>query len=79
MNRFQAMAKIMAMLTEDGSIKPGSREFKIARKLVSRKIDKLGPDAALVQVVDRRPHLMEKIEILMAMEEPELKPSYLDF
>ena len=30
MNRFQAMAKIMAMLTEDGSIKPGSREDRQA-------------------------------------------------
>jgi hypothetical protein len=48
MNRFQAMAKIMAMLTEEEYLQLGSREYKIARKLVSRKIDRLGPETALL-------------------------------
>ena len=79
MNRFQAMAKIMRMLTEDGSLKPGSREYKTARKLITRKIDRLGPDAALIQVVDRKPHLLEQIEILLALEDSGAKPPPLDF
>jgi len=79
MNRFQAMAKIMAMLTADGRLKPGSREYKIARKLVSRKIDRLGPDAALIQVVDRQPHLLEQVEILATLEAAGGLPARLDF
>ena len=79
MNRFQAMAKIMAMLTDDRSLKPGSREYKFARKLVSRKIDRLGPDAALIQVVDRRPHLLDQIEALIALEDAGAKLPPLDF
>ena len=79
MNRFQAMAKIMAMLTEDGSFKPGSREYKTARKLISRKIDRLGPDAALIQVVDRKPHLLEPIERLLSLEDAGGKLPPLDF
>jgi len=79
MNRFQAMAKIMTMLTEDGSLKPGSREYKTARKLITRKIDRLGPDAALIQVVDRKPHLLEQIEILLALEDSGAKLPPLDF
>jgi hypothetical protein len=47
MNRFQAMAKIMAMLAEEENIQQGSREYKIARKMVSRKIDRLGPENCL--------------------------------
>jgi hypothetical protein len=79
MNRFQAMAKIMAMLTEDGSIRPGSRRYKIARKMVARTIDRLGPDAALIQVVDRMPHLMQRLEILMGIEDDRMSPLFLDF
>lgn len=62
------MATIMAMLTEQANLSPGSREYKIARKLVSRTIDRLGPDAALTQVVDRQPQLVEQIKILAALE-----------
>ena len=79
MNRFQAMAKIMAMLAKDDRLRPGSRRHKLARKLVSRKIDRLGPDAALIQVVDRRYHLMEQIEILLALEDSGAKLPPLDF
>ena len=79
MNRFQAMAKIVARLTANGRLKPGSRKYKIARKLVARTIDRLGPDAALVQVVDRQSHLLEKIEILAALEATGGLPAHLDF
>lgn len=79
MNRFQAMAKIMAMLTKEENLQQGSREYKIARKLVSRKIDRLGPETALLQVVDRRHQLMEQIKILMSLEDSGLKHPHLDF
>ena len=73
------MAKIVAMLKEDGRLKPGGREYRIARKLVARKIERLGPDAALIQVVDRMPHLMGQIRILMQLEESSWKLSHLNF
>ena len=79
MNRFQAMAKIMAMLTDEENLKQGSREYQIARKLVSRKIDRLGPEDALLQVVDRRHQLMEQIGILIALEDSGIKNAHLDF
>jgi hypothetical protein len=46
MNRFQAMAQIMAILCEGGRIKKGSQRYKIARKMIAIKIDRMGPDAA---------------------------------
>jgi ABC-type Na+ transport system ATPase subunit NatA len=79
MNKFQAMAKIMAMLTDEENLKQGSREYQIARKLVSRKIDRLGTETALLQVVDRRHQLMEQIGILMTLEDSGIKHPHLDF
>ena len=79
MNRFQAMARIMAVITEDGALKPGSRRYKLARKMAARTIDRLGPDAALIQVVDRKPHLMQRLDILMRLEEGQISPLFLDF
>ena len=69
MNRFQAIAKILAMLTEDGHIKPGSREYKIARRIASRKIERLGPDGALAQVIHRKADLRRQIEMVIALED----------
>jgi hypothetical protein len=79
MNRFQAMATIMAMLTDDGCLIRGSREYAIARKLVARKIERLGPDAALIQVVDRMAYLMDQIRTLVESEETRWEPSHFDF
>lgn len=79
MNKFQATVKIMALLTEDGSLKPGSREYKIAKKLVSKKNERLGPDAPLIQVVDGKPHLLEQVDILIALEDSGAKLPPLDF
>lgn len=73
------MAQIMALLTEDGSLKPGTRRYRIARKMVARSIERLGPKAALIQIVDRRPHLLEQIDILVALDDAGIKPSHLDF
>ena len=61
MNKLQAMAKIMLLLNEDGFLKPGSQEYKIVRKMVAAKIDRLGPEGALVQVMDTQAHLVAQI------------------
>jgi hypothetical protein len=62
MNKFQAMAQIMAILCEDGSLPKGSDKYKIARKLVSSRIERLGPDAAYNNVKMNKNALLEQIE-----------------
>lgn len=62
MNRFQAMAQIMAMLNEDHRLEPGSRKFKVVRQMIASKIDRLGPEGALTQVQDTRAHLIAQID-----------------
>lgn len=64
MNKFQAMAKIMVVLNEDGLLRPKSHSYRIVRKMVSDKIDRLGPELALEQVLDRKADLLAKIKIL---------------
>jgi hypothetical protein len=64
MNRFQAMARIMLLLNEDGRLKPGSRVYQTVRKMAADKIDRLGPEAALAQVMERKAHLLDQIKIL---------------
>jgi hypothetical protein len=64
MNKFQAMAQIMILLNEDDLLKPGSRIYKTVRKMVSDKIDRMGPEAALVQVMETKAHLLAEIKIL---------------
>jgi hypothetical protein len=41
MNKFQAMARMMAILCEGGRIRKGSEQYKIARKLIANKIDRM--------------------------------------
>jgi hypothetical protein len=64
MNRFQAMAQIMAMLDKDGSLKPGTNLYKTVRKMVSDKIDRLGPEAAFREVRAKKAHFLDQIRIL---------------
>jgi hypothetical protein len=68
MNKLQAMAKIMALLGEDGNLKPGSREYAIARKLASKTIDQLGPLNAVNNVERRKASLLGQIYILKELE-----------
>ena len=68
MNKFQAMAKIMMILNEDGLLRPGTRVHKILRRMVSEKIDRLGPEAAIFQVVDRQAQIRDHIRMLNKME-----------
>jgi hypothetical protein len=64
MNKFQAMAQIMLLLNEDGLVRPGSHVYKTVRKMVADKIDRLGPDAAYVDVIDRKLEILSQIKIL---------------
>ncbi len=64
MNKFQAMAQIMLLLNEDGLLRPGSHVCQTVRRMISDKIDRLGPDAALVDVVDGKLQILDQIKIL---------------
>ena len=79
MNRFQAMAQIMAILCENNRLKPGTQEYKVARKIVSRKIEQLGPDAAFEQAVRWKGHILNQVRIEDMLEEMKEKFPYLDF
>jgi hypothetical protein len=62
MNKFQAMAQIMAILCEDGRFPKGSQRYKLARKLIATKIDTIGPDAAYNQAKWAKYQLLIEIE-----------------
>ena len=62
MNKFQAMAQIMAILCEDGSFSKGSHQYKLARKFVAKKIDTMGPEAACNQAKWAKYQLLVEIE-----------------
>ncbi|MDX2452964.1 hypothetical protein [Desulfosarcina sp.] len=64
MNKFQAMAQIMLLLNEDGLLRPGSHVYQTVRRMISDKIDRLGPDAALADVVDGKLQILDQIKIL---------------
>lgn len=64
MNKFQAMAQIMTLLNEDGLLKPGSQIHKRVRTMISQKIDNLGPEAAMVHVMNSKAELLDQIKIL---------------
>jgi hypothetical protein len=68
MNRFQAMAQIMAILCEGGRIKKGDQRYKIARKLIATKIDRMGPEAALSKARWNKHELFVEIEELYKAE-----------
>jgi len=69
MNRFQAMAQIMAILTEDGKLKKGSRQYKIARKLVTKLIERLGPDEAFASISSKKAKFLKQIEFLGSFDD----------
>ena len=64
MNRVQAMARIMLLLNESGLLKPGSPAYKTVRKMASDTIDRLGPDAALLQIMDKKEQVQDQIRML---------------
>ena len=73
------MAQIMAILCEDGRLKPGSKEYKIARKLVASRIDSLGPEAAWKLAVKSRGQILNQVRIEDMIEELKEKFPYLDY
>ena len=68
MNKFQAMARTMAILSKDGRLQKGSRRYKIARKLIATKIDRMGPDAAFAKAKWNKYELLVEIERLHTTE-----------
>ncbi len=64
MNRLQAMARIMMLLSEDNPLKPGSRVYGIVRKRAAEIVDRYGPDGGLAYVRQHKGHLSDQIKIL---------------
>jgi hypothetical protein len=54
----------MAILCEGGRLQKGSQKYKIARKLIATKIDRMGPDAAFSKARWNTHELLEQIEEL---------------
>jgi hypothetical protein len=79
MNRFQAMAQIMAVICENSRLQPGTREYRATRKIVSRKIDQLGPKAALEQAIKWKGHILDQARVEDILEELKGKFPYLNF
>lgn len=79
MNKLQAMVRIMAMLSEDGQLRPGTREYQIARKLIAEKIDRLGPEAALAQITKWRGHILDRIKMVDRLKDLEDQFPFLHF
>ncbi|WP_419655655.1 uncharacterized protein Dvar_47500 [Desulfosarcina variabilis str. Montpellier] len=64
MNNFQAMVSAMVVLNEDGILAPGSYAYQIARKMIACKIDRLGPEAAVMQIIGNKAHLLSQIRMV---------------
>ena len=64
----QAMARIMAILCEDGFLQKGSHRYKIARKLIATKINTMGPDVAYSQAKWSKYTLLVEIKELQKVE-----------
>ena len=64
MNKFQAMIRALILLDEDGLMVPGSPEYRMARKMIAHKIDRLGPDTALEQIKGNRAHLLAQVKMI---------------
>jgi hypothetical protein len=73
MNKFQAMAQSMTLLNQDGLLKPGSQVYKMVRRMISDKIDSLGPEVALTYVIDNKANLLHQIKILCMWHKSKLK------
>jgi hypothetical protein len=78
MNKFQAMARIMAILCENGRMKPGTQEYRVARKLVSAKIDNQGPDATWELARKSKGQILDQIRTELMLEAVRKKFPYLD-
>lgn len=68
MNKFQAMAQIMAILCADGRLNPASQKYRLARKFIATKIETMGPDAAYLQAKWAKYQLIVEIEAFQKAE-----------
>jgi hypothetical protein len=73
------MAKIMVMLSEDCRMKPGTQEYRLARKIVSSKIDNLGPDVALEKAKRLKGKFLEQDSAENILEDLREKFPHLNF
>ncbi|PID39635.1 MAG: hypothetical protein CR984_06300 [Proteobacteria bacterium] len=64
MNRLQAMARIMMLLSSDDRLKPGDHVYRIVRKKAADIIDRYGPDDGLKYVQEHQGYLTDQIKIL---------------
>ena len=64
MNKFQAMAQAMVLLNEGELVKPGSKEYKTVRRMISEMIDRMGPDAAINEIRRTKSELQTQIKIM---------------
>ena len=62
MDRSDAMAEIMTILNEAGRLIPGDRPFRIVTDYIEFKIDRLGPEKAIQDVMSTKDHLVAQIE-----------------
>ncbi len=61
-------AQIMAILCKDGRLQKGSQRYKVARKLMAAKIDRMGPDASYSKAKWNKHELLVEIEELYTAE-----------
>jgi hypothetical protein len=62
MDKSKAMTKIMALLNKDGLMIPGGRAHGIVTEYMNFKIDRLGPEEALADVMHTKEHLVAQIQ-----------------
>ena len=65
MNRADALNEIMTLLNEAGRLIPGERPFRIVTDYIEFKIDRLGPEKALQDVINTKDHLLAQISQLV--------------
>ena len=51
----------MTLLNEDGLILPGGRAHEIVTEYIAFKIDRLGPEKALEDVIHTKEHMVAQI------------------
>ena len=62
MDKSKAMIKIMTILNEDGLMIPGGRAHSVVTEYMNFKIDRVGPEEALEDVMQSKDHLVAQIQ-----------------
>jgi len=62
MDKSKAMTKIMTILNEDGLMIPGGKAHAIVTEYMNFKIDRMGPEEALEDVMHTKDHLVAQIQ-----------------